>query len=485
MTWHCSTRRRVKPIMERQEDAGTPAAAHFSNAVRKLATLHDDLARTMLSRYFNTQPAILASVKVKKTIVDIPFKLHDLLLVGALTRSSVLLSGSSGSGKTYLAELVTEFLFGKTGYTRKNITPDMNEQDFMDIDFGAIKDGKRLKEALLADQLFSRPALIIDEANRAPPIIQNRLMQLLENNVDLKSKKVKAGPVLANGDNYQWTILTLNIGAEYAGTSPIDRALKDRITIDIPIDNFPPTLDDQIQMIREDGINRQEMHPAEDWSAIIYELYQRLGNLQLSLEAEALLLYLSFCSNCVKSPTGSKYGVSFSPQYCKAEGCPHARNPPLNEICPFMLAPSNRVLRNVVQVAKGFFLLRIAKVYQHFKAKGQEQAAEEYLSNLGTWEVSIGDLLDVAPLVLHSKVSINREFVINKFNGNSLLAIKHFLKIINERLNKFMQDILQGLIKEKRGESLAEKDIVLRKRLCDEDFHYDGLIKYVKSYLVL
>ena len=39
---------------------------------------------------------------------------------------------------------------------------------------------------MLADDLFSRSCLIIDEANRAPPVIQNRLMQILENNIDLK-----------------------------------------------------------------------------------------------------------------------------------------------------------------------------------------------------------------------------------------------------------------------------------------------------------
>ena len=79
----------------------------------------------------------------------------------------------------------------------------MNEQDFMDIDFGAIKAGKKLKEAMLADDLFSRSCLIIDEANRAPPVIQNRLMQILENNIDLKSKTIKAGPILVQ----DWIII--------------------------------------------------------------------------------------------------------------------------------------------------------------------------------------------------------------------------------------------------------------------------------------
>ncbi|MHA1758713.1 MAG: AAA family ATPase, partial [Promethearchaeota archaeon] len=327
----------------------------ISEILFDLSQIQEEMKHNLSNNYFNNHAVI--SSTIRKPLLNLVFTLQDILLIGALTCSSVLLSGSSGSGKTLLAELVSTFLFGKEGYTRKNITPDMNEQDFMDIDFGAIKEGKKLKEALLADQLFTRPVIIIDEANRAPPIVQNRLLQILENNIDLKSKKIKAGIKLENGEFYQWDILTLNLGQEYAGTSTVDRALRDRITIDIPIDNFPPTLDDQIKMIRKSstikGISSDNCR-----QSVIFKTFQLLDDISLSLEAEALLLYLSFTSNCIKSPTKSKFGINFSPTYCKMKDCPYARNPPLNEICPFTYAPSNRVLRKVIQVAKGFNILR-------------------------------------------------------------------------------------------------------------------------------
>ena len=200
--------------------------------------LQQELNEYISGLYYNSQPVITLSTPKG----PIQFSLSDIVLIAAMTQANILLWGSSGTGKTYLAELIAGFLFGSEGYTRKDITPDMNEQDFMDIDFGAIKAGKKLKEAMLADDLFNRSCLIIDEANRAPPVIQNRLMQILENNIDLKSKTIKAGPVLASGTNYHLNILTLNFGSEYAGTSAVDRALRDRITLDVPIDNFPPTL---------------------------------------------------------------------------------------------------------------------------------------------------------------------------------------------------------------------------------------------------
>ncbi|MGV9173687.1 MAG: hypothetical protein ACOC35_14140, partial [Promethearchaeia archaeon] len=355
------------------------------------------------------------------------------------------------------------------------------EQDFIDIDFGAIKEGKKLKEAISADELFSRPCLIIDEANRAPPIIQNRLMQILENNIDLKSKIVHAGVPLHNDSYYHWNILTLNYGTEYAGTSRVDRALKDRIVIDIPIDNFPPNLDDQIKMIQNDlspvyqggyGVHKK----------LVFQIYKNLKKLDLSLEAEALILYLSFTSNCVKSPTKSKYGVNFSPQFCKEEDCQFARNPPLSKICPYTFAPSNRVLRRLVHTAKGFHLLKKAKIYNYYRENYDEKKAVDSIDS-ELFEASLEDVISIAPLILNSKISMNKEWVLNKFSGNTFLACKFFLNVINDQLEYFMKNLLKPVVKEKNGEELTEKEKGMRKKALKEDFHYKGLIKYVKRYL--
>ncbi|MHA1283981.1 MAG: AAA family ATPase [Promethearchaeota archaeon] len=453
----------------------------ISSLIRDLAILELELDNYISQNYFNSQPVISIQIFYRNRMYDLSFKLSDILLIGALTQSSVLLSGSSGSGKTFLAELIMEALFGQDGYTRKNITPDMNEQDFMDIDFGAIKDGKTLKEAMKADELFNRPSLIIDEANRAPPIIQNRLLQILENNIDLKSKTIHAGKKLSNNTYYHWNILTLNYGTEYAGTSTVDRALKDRITIDIPIDNFPPTLDDQISMIHKplEKDNSMILDPKDE---IIYNIYQNLNKIQLSLEAEALILYLSFTSNCVKSPTGSKYGVLFSPHFCKEQNCPYARNPPLNEICPYTYAPSNRILRRLVHTSKGFCLLKHAKIYNKILTSEGEAVANDYLKTQN-FDVSLKDVISLAPLILHSKISMNQEWVLNKFNGNMYLACSHFMKIINKQLEFFMTYLLKPLVSEKRGNEISEKDKGIRNKALKDDFHFKGLIKYVIKHL--
>ncbi|MHA1196263.1 MAG: AAA family ATPase [Promethearchaeota archaeon] len=455
----------------------------LTELVTKLAKLDNHLQKFISEHYFNSQSIINLDFINHDQIIPISIKLPDILLIGAITQSPVMLSGSSGSGKTLLAELMASFLFGETGYARKNITPDMNEQDFMDIDFGAIKEGKKLKEAMIADKLFESPCIIIDEANRAPPIIQNRLLQILENNIDLKSKIIHAGKKLSNGEYYHWKILTLNLGTEYAGTSAVDRALKDRVVLDLPIDNFPPTLEDQILMIRGSAVNKNYLEGLTE-KELIYELYQNLDLLDLSLEAEALILYFSFLSNCVKSPTGSKYGVIFSPHYCKKEDCSHSRNPPLNDFCPFVFAPSNRVLRRLVSVAKGFTLLKQAKIINHLKKTKNNDEIREFLTNLN-FDVSLEDVASIAPIVLNSKISMNMEWVLEKFNGNTFLACKHLVKKVNSQLKLFMRDLLKPLVDEMRGKSLSEKNRGIRNKAVQDDFHLQGLIDYVKKYLIV
>ncbi|MHA1733878.1 MAG: AAA family ATPase [Promethearchaeota archaeon] len=462
----------------------SPEKTALAGSIEELGEFWAKFHKDIANFYYNSQPVVELETSANNgTRVPLRFHLTDVLLIGAITQSSILLSGSSGSGKTYLAELISEYIFGPNGYARKNITPDMNEQDFMDIDFGAIKEGKKLKEALQADELFARPVLIIDEANRAPPIIQNRLMQILENNVDLKSKKVQAGPTLPNGQKYHWNLLTLNLGAEYAGTSQVDRALRDRIVLEIPIDNFPPKILDQIKMIRR-PLYQKPPASAGARDDLIFNLFLEVDDIGLSLEGEALLLYLSFTSNCVKSPTGSKYGVNFSPQYCKDHDCQYARNPPLSEICPFTFAPSNRVLRKLVHVAKGFWLLKQAQVYARVfeKRAGGRNQFEKYLDET-RWEVSVEDILAIAPLVLHSKVSMNRQWVLNKFNGNIFLATKHYLAVINDRLVDFMRNLLPGLVADKTSSEISERDKGIRNRAVRKDFHFSGLINYVRKFL--
>ena len=99
------------------------------------------------------------------------------------------------------------------------------------------------------------------------------------------------------------------------------------------------------------------------------------------------------------------------------------------------------------------------------------------------FEVTLQDVISIAPLVLTSKISMNREWVLNNFHGNTYLSCSHFLKVINNQLDYFMKELLRPLVEEKRGNKLTEKDKGVRRKALRDDFHFEGLIRYVNKYL--
>ena len=75
------------------------------------------------------------------------------------------------------------------------------------------------------------------------------------------------------------------------------------------------------------------------------------------------------------------------------------------------------------------------------------------------------------------------EWVENKFNGNSYFACQSFLKVVYERLDFFTKNVLKGVVLEKNGQEFSQKDKGIRNMAIKDDFHYEGLIKYVMKYL--
>ena len=89
--------------------------------------------------YIRTTPLIYFKFEGKPVTMDI----KDMLILGTITESDVLLTGKTGSGKTRLASGVLEGLFGRGGYYAKTTLPNMNPSEFMDIDFPSLLSGKK------------------------------------------------------------------------------------------------------------------------------------------------------------------------------------------------------------------------------------------------------------------------------------------------------------------------------------------------------
>ena len=107
-----------------------------------------------------------------------------------------------------------------------------------------------------------------------------------------------------------------------------------------------------------------------------------------------------------------------------------------------------------------------------------------YSQSLYHFEVGLDDVNSIAPLILHSKSSMYGEWVENKFNGNSYFACQSFLKVVYERVwISSLKNVLKGVVLEKNGQELSQKDKGIPNMAIKDDFHYEGLIKYVMKYL--
>src|SRR3989338_28266 len=134
----------------------------------------DDALRSHTVPYYNSR--IVLNVRDNVARVQVPYDINDILLMGALTNSDVLLSGKTGSAKSHLSRMAMNGLFGENGFTNLTVTPGLNESDFIDVDVEGVKNGeKSLKEAIETTPLLTRPGAIVNEINRTPEILQNLL----------------------------------------------------------------------------------------------------------------------------------------------------------------------------------------------------------------------------------------------------------------------------------------------------------------------
>src|SRR3989338_4951399 len=103
------------------------------------------------SEYFHTRPVArstheLALGEDTKHSFEMEYDLKDLLFIGAITHSSVLMTGGTDVGKTTLAKLVMNGLFGKEEHLwhRVDVDPDFGKDALADTDFSVITEGRKL-----------------------------------------------------------------------------------------------------------------------------------------------------------------------------------------------------------------------------------------------------------------------------------------------------------------------------------------------------
>ena len=177
--------------------------------------LHDNS-----SQYIHTRPVVASeSSLVLPGMVKHPFRvtydLKDLLTIGALTESSILMTGGTDLGKTTLALLAMNSLFGKEehGWHKIDLDRDFGKDVYSKVDFSALTEGKTTEELYKATNFLYLPGLILDEINRLHAKLGNKLLHFFDKDIALPNgQRVKLGVSLDNGKTYQFQIAAINEG---------------------------------------------------------------------------------------------------------------------------------------------------------------------------------------------------------------------------------------------------------------------------------
>ncbi|MBF0240202.1 MAG: hypothetical protein HQM12_21065 [SAR324 cluster bacterium] len=297
-------------------------------------------------------------------------------------------------------------------YYNKTTLPSMSTSDFMDIDFKAMKEGT-LRESIKSIPALELPGIILNEVNRAPAPVQALLIPFLDNEFELEGKPVPIGHCfhfehLAD-IRYQFCILSINETmadveqSKYTGIEKVDKAIRDRAVIELPIDMWPQRMQDVEQMLRKPTRMNVDLSDGETLMKEIAEIGSALQTLPVDDKVYKFLIYLTRLNNCIKSPTGTKIGIAFTPHLC--EGCHHKTFYRNTNACGSLESPSPRAIVNLLRVGRGFALIRAWK-----------QKVEP--------KILCEDILMAAPFVFYNKIGINHDWLMtNSWRGHTQTAI--------------------------------------------------------------
>lgn len=404
--------------------------------VKKLQKL-DSLVRDASKDYFHSRPLVTYTTNDGS---EISLDLRDLALACAATGNNLLLTGGTGCGKTHFAKMIMSALFGSEGYKVLQIDASFSLDKLRNIVFKAIKEGGSLDEAVKEAKILTVPGVVVDEYNRAPKEITNIIQGWLQNGTLTFEGGYEVNPGVLIGDKkrYQWKIATVNEGSRYEGARKIDKASRDRLSVEIPLSVFSMTDEDRRKLHSKTSTD-VEVYNGEGAFDDVAIVMQGIKEIPLAGSADEFLLYLQRMSQCAKAPNKTKEEIeNFSPEYCK--GCHLSKGH--NNICGNIeRAPSDRSIISLQNLAKSFALLRTMKT---------GRASDEVTAD-------IEDVIAATPFVLYSKLDINPGWIEKTGKGSKWQAINTAIKMAYEKFQKFVRDNYEHLSEPKPQSLIAIK----------------------------
>jgi MoxR-like ATPase len=175
----------------------------------------------------------------------------ETILIAIFAGGHILLESVPGMGKTMMSRTIADAL--DCTFKRVQCTADLAPKDLIG---DSVYDDKEGKYILRKGPIFTN-ILLVDEINRAPPLTQSGLLEVMEE----KQATVR-------GTTYElpkpFTVLATQNPVEQAGTYPLPEAQKDRFLFKVNISY--PTKEDEISIVKsrfDDEKVEKIFNPAE------------------------------------------------------------------------------------------------------------------------------------------------------------------------------------------------------------------------------
>ncbi len=376
---------------------------------------------------------------------EVNIDLRGMLLCSAIVGLPVLLTGSTGGGKTTIARKAAKSFFGD--YAMLQMDSSFNMDKLRDVSFKKIKEGGLLSEAVSPTKLVTSPVAIIDEYNRAPTEITNIIQGYLENGkLSFEGgAETETGIDDKEGGRYQWKIATANEGSKYHGARKMDKASRNRLAVEIDLDVFPLAENDRRNLISKGRAKTQDKG-GEDRTQDILALKKYACDIPLHWEAEEFLAYLMRMDQCIESPEGTKNTINVNE---RLKGSHHLALD--SGIYSAVSAPSARSISHARELSQAFALYRASKT-----------GAKE--------EVLLDDVMAAAPFVTYSKMDVEDGWVAKRAGTSKWNAVNEVLKLSYQRMQRGYKKNLEIMKKLGSGKALEEAELsALREYVEKED----------------
>jgi len=368
----------------------------------------------------------------------VTFDLADLVLAGLLAGENILLVGSSGTGKTFLAQRALRGLFGETGYGVLNVTPGLDEDVLFDVDLSVQLKGGRLAQSILPGPLLAGWGLVIDDMYRAHPKLRNVLLAVVraepgERRISGKGgAQVPVGRPYIDGSGQRWfsVIATANPAraGEFTGNYEADQAETRRFALILNVDKYAPRAAQMGKLLRTAAPAPVATPPVAEPETVI-RLSRAIAAVPVSEGAHLLAMLAAAHNRCEKTADGIK-PWSRLPDFCSSDKvkCAVARNE--GTICPYVGELPPAAVQDLIDVSRAVAALEWTAAIASGE-DGPEIARGP--------EVRIAHVRAVLPLVAQSKVWLHRRYYEDpdKFNGDQEAALRKVADAMQQEVTDF------------------------------------------------